>query len=58
MKLAAHPLVVAAALGLLGPAALDEVERERAPQEHKAEADLDEGPDFSVRDLFVLTDED
>lgn len=35
MKLTAHPLIVAAALGLLGPAALaeDEVETESAPCE-------------------------
>lgn len=35
MKLSAHPLIVAAALGLLGPAALaeDEIETEVAPCE-------------------------
>jgi hypothetical protein len=32
MKVAAHPMVVAVALGLLGPTALQMPEKKRAPQ--------------------------
>lgn len=57
MKLAAHPLVVAAALGLLGPAALDETDAQQAPQVRQADVEPD-SLEEAIGALFELRDED